>query len=116
MRPLTILLLFIIFIFSNCAETRPLCKPEKKVRPIKFKGFVTRPTIQATVDFIQKENDSVTVYLKHKRLHNNYGYDYFFARFSKAGFPDSIKRGKILTLYPKINSDSCAYVFQSIKK
>lgn len=113
MKPLTILLM--IFLFSSCAETRPLCKPEKKVRTIRFKGFVTRPTIQATVDFIQKENDSITVYLKHKRQHNNSGYDYFFAKF-KSPLPDSIKRGKILTLYPKDNSDDCDYVFRSIKK
>lgn len=112
--PFIPLLLIAIFILSSCSQTKPLCKPEKKVRTIKFKGFVN--TIKGKVDFIFKDGDSVEITVKHKRQYNNRGYDYLVAKFPSP-INDSIKIGKILTLYrndPK--KDSCDYVFKPIKK
>jgi hypothetical protein len=64
MKPLFILLLLTFFIFQSCAEQKNGCRPQKKVRMIKFRGFMS---IRATVDFIKKENDSTTVILLSRR-------------------------------------------------
>jgi hypothetical protein len=105
---LTILLLT-IFIFSNCAEQRKLCKPEKKVRPIKFRGFV-----KATVDYILKEGDSIRVFVKKRRSYNNPGWDRFSATFPMLNFPDSIKIGATLNLIT-MAGDTCGYIFRAVK-
>lgn len=63
--------------------------------------------VKAIVDHIEQDGDSSIVFVKHKRLHNNSGYDWYWAKFGKLT-PD-LKRGNVINLDFR-NSDSCKCV------
>lgn len=68
--------------------------------------------ITATVDYVlRNEGGGGEVTVKRKLMYNNRGYAWYSARFEV--LPDSLKVGKVITLYP--GNDSCGVLFRQIR-